>query len=98
VTLNGEPHEIVGVMPAGFDVRMLEQPRGAQLWTLIKAGEGGYDAAGMGPVALYARLHAGTTLAGAQAELNQLQQRLEAPFPEPQRLSQFPVLLTRPAG
>ena len=95
VMLNGEPHEIVGVMPAGFDVRMLEQPRGAQLWTLIKAGEGGYDAAGMGPVALYARLHAGTTLAGAQAELNQLQQRLEAPFPEPQRLSQFPVLLTR---
>ena len=95
VTLNGEPHEIVGVMPAGFDVRMLEQPRGAQLWTLIKAGEGGYDAAGMGPVALYARLRHETTLASAQAELNQLQQRLEAPFPEPQRLSQFPVLLTR---
>ena len=95
VTLNGEPHEIVGVMPAGFDVRMLEQPRGAQLWTLIKAGEGGYEATGTGPVALYARLRHDTTLAAAQAELNQLQQRLEAPFPEPQRLSQFPVLLTR---
>jgi predicted permease len=94
VTLNGEPHEIVGVMPAGFDVRMLEQPRGAQLWTLIKAGEGGYDAAGMGPVALYARLRHDTSLASAQAELNRLQQRIEAPFPEPQRLSQFPVLLT----
>ena len=95
VTLNGEPHEIVGVMPSGFDVRMLEQPRGAQLWTLIKAGERGYDAAGMGPVALYARIRPGTSLATAQAELNRLQQRIEAPFPEPQRLSQFPVLLTR---
>ncbi len=94
VTLNGEPHEIAGVMPNGFDVRMLDQPRGAQLWTLIKAGERGYDAAGMGPVALYARLRPGTSLATAQAELNQLQQRIEAPFPEPQRLSQFPVLLT----
>jgi predicted permease len=95
VTLNGEPHEIVGVMPAGFDVRMLEQPRGAQLWTLIKAGADGYDAAGTGPVALYARLRQDTALASAQAELNQLQQRLEAPFPESQRLSQFAVLLTR---
>ena len=95
VTLNGEPHEIVGVMPAGFDVRMLEQPRGAQLWTLIKAGADGYDAAGTGPVALYARLRQDTALASAQAELNQLQQRLEAPFPESQRLSQFPLLLTR---
>ena len=95
VMLNGELHEIVGVMPNGFDVRMLEQPRGAQLWTLIKAGERGYDPAGMGPVAVYARLRQGTSLATAQAELNRLQQRLEAPFPEPQRLSQFPVLLTR---
>ncbi len=95
VTLNGEPHEIVGVMPNGFDVRMLEQPRGAQLWTLIKAGEPGYDAAGTGPVALYARIRQGTSFAAAQAELNRLQQRIEAPFPEPQRLSQFPVLLTR---
>jgi hypothetical protein len=95
VRLNGEPHEIVGVMPNGFDVRMLEQPRGAQLWTLIAAGERGYDATGMGPVALFARLRRDTTLASAQAELNRLQLRIEAPFPEPQRLSQFPVLLTR---
>jgi putative ABC transport system permease protein len=95
VTLNGQLHEIVGVMPNGFDVRMLEQPRGAQLWTLINAGDRGYDATGMGPVAVYARLRQGVSLATAQAELNRLQQRLEAPFPEPQRLSQFTVLLTR---
>jgi predicted permease len=94
VTLNGEPHEIAGVMPNEFDVRMLDQPRGAQLWTLIRAGERGYDASGIGPIALYARLRSGTSFAAAQAELNQLQQRIEAPFPEPQRLSQFPVLLT----
>ena len=95
VMLNGEPHEIVGVMPNSFDVRMLEQPRGAQLWTLINAGERGYDPAGRGPVAVYARLREGISLAAAQAELNQLQQRIEASFPAPQRLSQFPVLLTR---
>jgi putative ABC transport system permease protein len=94
VMLNGDPHEIVGVMPDSFDVRMLEQPRGAQLWTLITAGERGYDATGMGPVAIYARLRSDVAIGSAQAEMNQLQQRLEAPFPEPQRLSQFPVLLS----
>jgi predicted permease len=94
VTLNGDPYEIVGVMPNGFDVRMLEQPRGAQLWTLITAGERGYDPAGMGPVAIYARLRDRVNVAAAQAELNRIQQRIEAAFPEPQRLSRFPVLLT----
>jgi putative ABC transport system permease protein len=95
VMLNGESHEIVGVMPNGFDVRMLEQPRGAQLWTLIKNGEAGYDANGMGPVALYARVRDGVSLARAQAELNRIHSDIERRFPEQQRLSRFPVLLTR---
>ena len=30
LTINGVPHAVVGVMPAGFDY-----PRGAQLWTTI---------------------------------------------------------------
>jgi hypothetical protein len=81
VRLNGEPHEIVGVMPNGFDVRMLEQPRGAQLWTLIAAGERGYDATGMGPVALFARLRRDTTLASAQAELNSASAAHRSPLP-----------------
>jgi predicted permease len=95
VMLNGEPHEIVGIMPNGFDVRMLEQPRGAQLWTLFKVGERGYDRMGDGPVALYARLRQDTSIEAARAELDRLQQDIEATFPEPQRLSQFSVLLTR---
>jgi putative ABC transport system permease protein len=95
VTLNGEPHEIVGIMPNGFDVRMLEQPRGAQVWTLFKTGERGYDRMGDGPVALYARLRPDTSIEAAQAELDRLQQDIEASFPEPQRMSQFSVLLTR---
>jgi predicted permease len=95
VMLNDQPHDIVGVMPNGFDVRMLEQPRGAQLWTLITRDERGYDRDGNGPVALYARLRQGTSIAVAQAELNRLQQEIEASFPEPQRLSQFAVLLAR---
>jgi predicted permease len=95
VMLNGESHEIVGIMPGGFDVRMLEQPRGAQLWTLFKTGERGYQRMGDGPVALYARLRDGISIEAAQAELDGFQRDIEASFPEPERLSQFSVLLTR---
>jgi predicted permease len=95
VTLNGQAHEIVGVMPNGFDVRMLEQPRGAQVWTSIRAGESGYQPGGNGPIALYARLRDDASVEEAQAELNGIQREIEAPFPEAQRLTQFPVLLTR---
>jgi predicted permease len=95
VMLNSEPHEIVGIMPNAFDVRMLEQPRGSQLWTLFKSDERGYQRMGDGPVALYARLRQDTSIEAAQAELDRLQQEIEASLPEPQRLSQFSVLLTR---
>jgi predicted permease len=83
-------------MPDGFDVRMLEQPHGAQLWTLFKSGERGYErTGGDGPVALYGRLRLNTSIGAAQAEWDRIQQEIEASFPEPERLSQFSVLLTR---
>src|SRR5262249_51404146 len=38
VTLNGVPHEIVGVMPRDFDVRLLD-PGAFELWTPLENGE-----------------------------------------------------------
>jgi len=48
IMLNGQPYEVVGVMPREFDVRMLDQTRGYELWTLFKPGEAGYAPGGIG--------------------------------------------------
>jgi predicted permease len=92
LTLNGRPHEIVGVMPPEFDVRMLDQGRGFELWTLFKPGEAGYVPDGGGPIAIVGRLRAGVSVAAAQAELSAVHRDVESAFPE--NFSKFVVHLT----
>src|SRR5262245_8387767 len=77
LTLNGVPHEVVGVMPPEFDVRMLDQSRGFELWTLFKPGESGYRADGGGPIAIVGRLREGVSLSAAQAELSAIHRDVE---------------------
>ena len=96
VTLNGVPHEIVGVMPREFDVRQLDQARGYELWTMFKPGEGGYVAGGIGPVAIVGRLRDGVTVAAAQAELSAIHSDVEAGYAE--NFSRFVVHLTTIQG
>src|SRR5215831_2834073 len=55
ISLNGVAHEIVGVMPPTFDVRLIDQTRGFELWTLLDHHETGYDANGTGPVSIVGR-------------------------------------------
>ena len=82
IVLNGQPHEVVGVMPRAFDVRMLDQTRGFELWTLFKSGEAGYAPGGIGPIAIVGRLRAGVTLAAARAELSEIHGEVESGFAE----------------
>jgi predicted permease len=82
ITLNGRPHEVVAVMPRDFDVRMLDQTRGFELWTLFKPGEAGYVPGGIGPIAMVGRLRAGVTLEAARAELADIHRDVEAGFAE----------------
>ena len=92
VTLNGVPHEVVGVMPREFDVRLLDQTRGFELWTLFKPGEAGYAPGGIGPIAIVGRLRDGVTLAAARAELSAIHRDVESGFAE--GFSKFVVHLT----
>src|SRR6267378_3025828 len=92
VTLNGVPHEVVGVMPREFDVRLLDETRGFELWTLFKAGEAGYAPGGIGPIAIVGRLRDGVTLATARAELSAIHRDVESAFAE--GFSKFVVHLT----
>ena len=52
---------VVGIMPADFDVRLLDRPEGAAFWTLFRPGERGYEPGGNGAVAIVARLADGVT-------------------------------------
>ena len=80
VTLSEERYTVVGVMPREFDVRLLDRPEGAEFWIPLRPGERGYDAGGMGPVTILARLRDGTTVASAQAEAAAITRAAEAPY------------------
>lgn len=91
VTLNGVPHQVVGVMPGDFDVRMLEQTRGFELWTLFASGEAGYAPGGAAPAAIIGRLRDGVRLETAQADVSAIHARVEAGF-TPSHASFIPLL------
>lgn len=96
LTLNGVPYEIVGVMPATFDIRLLDQARGFELWTMLKPGEAGFEPGGMGSVAVLGRLREGVDQAAAQAELMTIHQESESAYQ--QNVANLAVLLTSLQG
>src|SRR4029434_7612693 len=51
ITLNTVSHTVIGVMPADFDPRILNQPRFEGLWTLLQPGEHNYGPMELGPIA-----------------------------------------------
>ncbi|MBO0862737.1 MAG: ABC transporter permease [Chloracidobacterium sp.] len=80
--LNGVSHQIVGVAPPDFDLRMLEQPTGADVLTLLPTAEPGYRPDGVGPLAAVGRLNPGVTLAMSQSELTIIERRSDSRFPD----------------
>jgi predicted permease len=80
LTLDGRPHEIVGVMPAGFRDFFF---RGAELWRPIaltaEQTSGGRTNEWL---ALVARLAPGATEAQARAEMRTLAEQLKQQYPE----------------
>ncbi|HEY0431694.1 MAG TPA: ABC transporter permease, partial [Pyrinomonadaceae bacterium] len=84
ITLNGLTYTVVGVMPAGFEFPIQNDP--VELWTTI-AG----DASGKTPVTnqrgahflqVVGRLKPGVTLEQAQAEFTTIAARLEQQYPD----------------
>ena len=73
--IEGRPHPIVGVAPAGFDY-----PAGSQLWTPVQNDDEG---CGRGCViySLVGRLADGSSLGQARAELDELSLRLAEEYP-----------------
>jgi len=80
VTLNDAPCTVVGIMPADFDVRLLDQKEGAAFWTVLPTGERGYDRGGIGPVAIVGRLKDGIGIAAAQDEIMTVMRQNESAY------------------
>lgn len=86
ISLDDQPNEVVGVMPAGFDY-----PRGAELWTPIvptvapaNIPEGGQNPLrSVGLLFLVARLNAGVTPQMAEAEWTRANARMLEARPGP---------------
>jgi predicted permease len=81
LTLSANVYTVVGVMPATFDVRLLDQPEGAAFWTPLRTGERGYEPGGIGPLAIVGRLRHDVTIEAARAELTALLRDSEAAYP-----------------
>jgi predicted permease len=81
ITLSDAPHTVVGIMPADFDMRLLDRPEGAAFWTLFRPGERGYEPGGNGPVAIVGRLADGATIQSARAEAAALMRQAESAYP-----------------
>jgi putative ABC transport system permease protein len=77
VRLDGEPYEVVGVAPAGFQI-----PLGAQVWAPISYDAAGWDNRRDTPLTVIGRLADGRSLENARAELTAIGERLRAAYPE----------------
>ncbi|MFL5578861.1 MAG: ADOP family duplicated permease [Gemmatimonadaceae bacterium] len=79
VTLDGQAHTIVGVMPAGFDFPSF-WVTGVQVWRPLALGANA-SSREIQTLRVFGRLAAGATLAQARAEVATVAARLERAFP-----------------
>ena len=79
VTLEGEPYEVVGVMPAGFDF-----PGASELWIPLALGprDLGDNQRGAHYLAAVGRLRPGVSAAQASADLDRIEQEIAQRFPD----------------
>jgi len=82
IGLGPKTYQIIGVMPPHFDLRMIEQDRDTQLFTLMPSDEKPYSAGGFGPLAAIGRLKPGITIATAQADLAAIQASVDKRYPD----------------
>jgi len=79
VTIEGEPHEVVGVMPRGFDF-----PDGTDVWVPLRfdASDLRENQRGAHYVSAVGRLRPGVTATQASDDLNSIEQRIARQFPD----------------
>jgi putative ABC transport system permease protein len=71
--VSAKTYRIIGVLPRGFGLRMIDQAVDTQFYALIQGDEKSYSSGGLGPVAAIGRLKPGITIQSAQQELAAIQ-------------------------
>ena len=82
LTLNDKPFKVVGILPAGFSYRVLDQPHDIDVWTLIQAGDPQYKQDSVAAVAIIGRLNPGVTVAQAKSDISLLQAENDRHYPD----------------
>ena len=78
ISVQGNPHSIVGVMPSGFKM----SNRNVQVWWPMSEDDPVALARGAHTFVAFGRLKPGVPLAEAQAEMDVIAERLEAQYPD----------------
>jgi putative ABC transport system permease protein len=78
VHVNGQPRDVVGVMPRGFDI----DDAGVQVWTPVGLDPANRQNRGNHFLNVVSRLKPGSTLEQARAEMATLMARWQAEFPQ----------------
>jgi predicted permease len=92
IRLSDVSHQVVGVMPRDFDVRILDRPEGLEFFTPLRNETAAYNAGGMGPVAIIGRLRERISIAAAQSEVARITRATESGYQ--MNFNQFVVNLT----
>jgi putative ABC transport system permease protein len=82
IALGSKNYQIIGVMPRGFGLRMINQDSDTQFYALIQKDEAGYRGDGAAPIAVIGRLKPGVSIAAAQVELAGIQRSLDQLHPD----------------
>jgi putative ABC transport system permease protein len=80
IQLNRKLYRVLGVLPSGFSLRVLDRAFETEVWTVITPADKDYDASSPAPVAVVGRLDSDTTAAQANAELSAMQMQLNHDF------------------
>lgn len=80
ITLNGELYRVLGVLPPGFSLRVLDRAFEDSVWVLITANDARHKSTSPTPVAVIGRLKPRMTAEQAEADLSGLQQELNRRF------------------
>ena len=90
ITLNGQPHEIIGVMPGTLKV-----PEDAELWKPLAPSDDDRQARNSFWLPVIGRLKPGVSVEQAQTEMNGITGRLEQAFPNQKGFGAYVVSLHR---
>jgi putative ABC transport system permease protein len=82
ITVNGNPHTVVGVLPAAFQDPMPGARKHAQLWLPLTVTDGMRQSRRGDFLYVVARLKPGVTIDGARSEMKGIASRLEKQYPD----------------